>query len=199
MRVTPRRGDDEKATPRRGDDVRAISTVLDASLCLLLVSASAVTLAGTPVASEPTATVGPDTADETADLLTTSTARVSYEADAASGTGTARDRNLTVHDTLAGLLASAASADAGLEVADGSSATAQNRSTAFVRAVTERVGRALRRPDVGVQVVALRSPTAPNSTHGGRVVAGATPPDGDVHAAGFTVRRVEFTVRTWLR
>ncbi|MFC4449313.1 DUF7284 family protein [Halorussus aquaticus] len=180
--------------------MRAISTVLDASLCLLLVSASALTLAATPPGpgGAGTAATDPDTADESAELLATSTALVTYDAGS---------RNRTAHDTLAGLLASAAVADAGPASHHG-----------FVRAVRERVGRAVRRRAVGVQVVARANestsrtvstatastpsatPTASTSnvTHEGRVVAGdAPPPDADVHAAGFAVRQVRLTVRTW--
>ncbi|WP_137283345.1 DUF7284 family protein [Halorussus salinisoli] len=178
--------------------MRAISTVLDVSLCLLLVSASALTLAGTPsagtpLASESGATLGPDTADEIAEQLAASTARVTYDAG---------NRTRTAHDTLAGLLASAAVADA-----------RRTARTGFVQAATTRVGRAVRRravrqaatqhaavrnPAVGVQVVARRSSSTANSTTRGRVVAGDTPPPAaDVHAATFEVRGVELTVRTW--
>lgn len=206
------RGAPQGETDKRvSSNERAISTVLDISLCLLLVGASAATLAGTPVVSDPTArggsdasiagldapTAGPDTADEAADLLATSTARVSYEADGAGArdTGTeSRARNRTVHDTLAGLLASAARADA--ESASARRPTAA--PTPFVRAVTARVGRAIRRLDAAVQVIARLPSAEPDSTPGGRVTAGpAPPPDADVHAASFAVRGVAFTVRTW--
>ncbi|NHN58059.1 MULTISPECIES: hypothetical protein [Halorussus] len=181
--------------------MRAVSTVLDAALCLLLVSASALTLAGTPTG--PSTAADPDTADEAAELLATSTARVTYEADgadteAAMGAESGSTaRNRTVHDTLAGLLASAATADA-----TGSRAPPAARSTAdaisFVRAVTARVDRALRRLDGGVQVIAQRNASALSGTPHGRVVAGdAPPPEADVHAARFAVRGVRLTVRTW--
>lgn len=165
--------------------MRAISTVLDASLCLLLVSASALTLAATPpgAGDAGTAATDPDTADETAELLATSTALVTYDAGF---------RNRTAHDTLAGLLASAAVADAGPASRD-----------EFVQAVRQRVGRAVRRRAVGVQVVARRNrsksrASKSNTAQEGRVVAGdAPPPDADVHAAAFAVRQVRLTVRTW--
>lgn len=161
--------------------MRAISTVIDVALCLLLVSASVLTLAGTPIerATEPDAAA--DAADETAETLATSTARVTYR--------TANDHNRTVHDTLAGLLASAATVD---ETSDFDSASA------FVAAVTASVNRTLRRAPVGVQVIARRETSDRPSN--GRVVAGETPPpDADVHAAAFSVRRVGLTVRTWDR
>lgn len=180
--------------------MRAISTVLDVSLCLLLVTASALTLVGTPLASEqgPGLDSNSDTADETAEALTTTTAQVTY----AVG-----DRNRTAHGTLAGLLAAAT-------LADGESGS----TTAFRRAVTERVRRALRRfevvfrrSDVSMQVVAdsmlnsdsmpeFDSTPDPDSTPDGRIVAGPTPPpDADVHAARIEVRQVRLTVRTWSR
>jgi hypothetical protein len=184
--------------------MRAVSTVLDASLCLLLVTASALTLVGTPLASEagPDSNPNPDTADETAEVLTTTTARVTY----AVG-----DHNRTAHDTLAGLLAAAALADAKTADAtladseEASTAVSQSGSTTFQRAVTAKVGRVLRRadvplrgPDVGVQVVADSNPG--RDALGSRIVAGEPPPStADVHAARVEVRRVRLTVRTWSR
>lgn len=171
--------------------MRAVSTVLDASLCLLLVTASALTLAGTPLDSESSPELDPDpepdTADEIAEVLTTTTARVTY---AVGG------RNRTAHDTLAGLLAAAALADA----EGASTAVSQSASTnTFQRAVTAKVSRALRHSDVGVQVVADSNPGR-DSALGSRVVAGGSPPpNADVHAAEVEVRRVRLTVRTWSR
>jgi hypothetical protein len=161
--------------------VRAISTVLDASLCLLLVSASAVTLAGTPtdgLGVGPHSATGPDTADRTAELLATSTARVAYE----SADGSAK----TTHDTLAGLLASAANTDA------------RGTPPDFVRAVTAEVNNTLRQyssADLGVQVVA-RSTNESTARH--RITAGKyPPPTTDVHAARLELREAQLTVRTW--
>jgi hypothetical protein len=54
---------------------RGVSTVLDAALCLLLVSGAVATLAHVRTDPEPSR---PDTADETADRLGASTARVNY-------------------------------------------------------------------------------------------------------------------------
>lgn len=160
--------------------MRAISTVLDASLCLLLVTASALTLAGTPGQQA----TNPDGADEVAEVLATSTARVEYR--------TAAGRDRTVHDTLAGLLAAAVARE---------NVDTRQGSTDFVRAVTEKVERALGRADRDVQVVARpKSESAPASgaTTEDRVVVGdAPPPEADLHAAGFEVRRVRVTVRTW--
>jgi hypothetical protein len=184
--------------------VRAISTVLDVSLCLLLISASAVSLAGTPIRDRNSGpATAADSADETATLLATSTASVTYRP---SNSATADIRNRTVHDTLAGLLASAVAAKANAESA-----------TDFVRAATATVGRTLRRAGINAQVVARRSASSTsrpnsftshsnrstsltNSASSERVVAGRTPPpDADVYAAALAVREVRLTVRTWSR
>lgn len=187
--------------------MRAISTVLDVSLCLLLVTASALTLVGTPHAtqsnpkaaqSDPDAAQSnpdaaqpdPDTADETIEILTTATARVTYSVG---------DQNRTIHDTLAGLLTAAALADvAHPEVS-------VNATTDFRRAVTTTVSRALRRSDAGVQVLAdCEECSVSLSTR--RITAGEQPPPkADVHAATVSVpgelptNRVRLTVRTWSR
>lgn len=155
--------------------MRAVSTVLDATLCLLLVTASALTLAGTP--AKPTTNPGPDAADQTAAMLATSTAQVTYRVG---------DDRRTAHDTLAGLLASAVVRD-----------DQPIRSTNFTRAVTAMASRALRRRDVDVQVIA-REKADLDSTDSERVVAGTPPPPHtDVHAAAFAVRNVTLTVRVW--
>lgn len=165
---------------------RAISTVLDASVCLLLVAASALTLAGAPVA-EPTR---PDLADETLETLTTSTAQVNYTAGASAETRIKR----TAHGTLARLLADATLAT--LQAGD----EPVTKNAAFEGAVTTEVASAVGRPAAswrgspsgvhspsGVQVLARWKPY-PGSTLGGQVVAGRTPPaETDVHAASVTV------------
>ncbi|UPV73314.1 hypothetical protein M0R89_12245 [Halorussus limi] len=178
--------------------MRAISTVLDVSLCLLLVSASALTLAGTPMSetrneSGAGPATAPDAADEAATVLATSTASVTYRAPSsdAAAAGVGDPENRTVHDTLAGLLAGAVAAKAGPDPA-----------TDFARAVAARVGRALHRSGGRAQVVARRTTarTSGRSVGSGRVVAGpAPPPDADVYAAAFSVRGVRLTVRTWSR
>jgi hypothetical protein len=131
------------------------------------VSAGALALAGVP-----TDETDPDAADEAAETLASSTARVT---DGAAGP--------PVHGTLAGLLAASAVRNATL---DGSRF---GPAAGFERAATERVGRALRRADTDdrVQVIARWEPF-PGSTLDGRTVAGANPPpDADVHAAAFWV------------
>lgn len=79
---------------------RAVSTVLDVSVCLLLVGAAVLTLLGAP-APDPDPAAG--RAQEVTSTLAGSTATVSYDD---------RGENLTTHGTLAGLLAEAAVANA---------------------------------------------------------------------------------------
>ena len=163
--------------------MRAVSTVLDVSLCLLFVAASATTLAGIPSDSFGGPSTDAATAESVAELVATNTATVSY------ALGETRDRHVTTHDTLAGLLATAAVAD--------SEVTAESESVAFFpateefrRNATRAVARGVRRvpgnQNARVQVVAEWEPY-----HGaairGRVVAGPRPPpNADVHAATFT-------------
>lgn len=178
--------------------MRAISTVLDVSLCLLLVTASALTLVETPYATESdpdTVQSDPDTADETIEILTTATARVTYSVG---------DQNRTLHDTLAGLLADAVFAETALPD------VSVNATTDFRQAVITTVGRALRRSDVGVRVLAdCKECTCEECEFGlssGRITVGEQPPSqADVHAARLLVpgehpdRQVRLTVRTWSR
>ena len=160
--------------------MRAVSTVLDASLCLLLVTASAVTLVETPTDRGG----DPDAADDLAETIATSTATIEYR--------TAEGKPRTTHDTLAGLLAAAA-----IEDADGTAG-------GFVRTATARVERTLTRTNRGSQVIARTRSTTGREPHNrperaaGRIVVGRSPPpDADVHAAAFAVRGVRVTVRTW--
>ena len=185
-----------KGVATRSVEARAVSTVLDASLCLLLVTASAVTLAGMPdppQGREAGRELAPRSADRVADLLATSTARVTYAVGGQDRSGTR-----TAHDTLAGLLASAARADAGRGGSRSEPANA-NATVDFVTAVADRVSRALRRTDSGAQVVARWPASRERSTSAaGRVTAGERPPPGsDVHAARLVVADVGLTVRTW--
>ncbi|WP_157971559.1 DUF7284 family protein [Halorussus litoreus] len=168
----------------RENSARGVSTLLDATLCLLLVSASAMTLASALHESESEQELDAESADQTAELLTTSTARVTYSAG---------DRTRTAHDTLAGLLASAVRTDV-RAAAPGEPTTA---NSTFVEAVAQRLNRTLRRTEASVEVVA-RWPVGRNATTESGIVVGDRPPrDAAVHAAGFVAREVRFTVRTW--
>lgn len=142
---------------------RAVSTVLDVSACLLLVSAAVLTLLQAPVA-------GPDpAADRAAEVATTlsgATATVSYP----SGGGRRR-----AHGTLAGLLADAAVSNA-----------TPDTGVPF-RAAVENATRPLL-GDTGWrgQVVVTWQPYA--GAEAATVSVGDDPPPGvDVHVATTTV------------
>jgi hypothetical protein len=181
------------------------STVLDAALCLLLVTAGAVTLVTVPDAgdADPTPEGGgvtadsPDRADAVATTLTTATASVNYTlapgARRASGTRVAFPHTAgpqfarTSRGTLAGLLADATVA--GIRV-DGT--RLDHTGDDFRRGVRARTLEAV---GANTQVVAVWRPT-PAGPIDGRIVVGPDPPsDRSVHAAvvgapsGFQVER----------
>jgi hypothetical protein len=171
---------------------RAVSTVVDATLAMVLIGGAVIALSVVPAA--PTADVGTDAADGAADLLGGTTATVNYSLspgarhadpslvafpeDARSGRGFGR----IAHGTVASLVVAATVGDAGLD------------GEAFSRAtdgLAERVGTlavtTLERPGVEVQVRAVWRPF-PESDLRGSVLGGPTPPpDADVHAATVTV------------
>ncbi|MFB6155505.1 MAG: hypothetical protein ABEJ22_06385 [Haloferacaceae archaeon] len=169
------------------------STTLDVTLCLLLVSAGAVTVATTrPPAGTPAAT---DRADHALETLATSTTTVAYAAPAGESStartrdGAARTRTPSTrrarNGTIAALLADAAVGD----VRAGERATGASRDEAprgaFEAAVANETRSAV--GAVRVQVVARWRPY-PGATVGGRVAVGPSPPPGvDVHAAATTV------------
>jgi hypothetical protein len=189
------------------------STVLDAAMCLLLVSAGTVTLVTVPDAGgvespadageERLSGDGADRADALATTLTTVTASVNYTlapgARHASGTPVAFPHTegpqfeRTSRGTLAGLLADAAVA--GVRV-DGR--RLDHTGDDFRRGVRARTLEAV---GADVQVVAVWRPT-PDDSVAGRVVVGPDPPaDHSVHASvvrvptgfGSVDRRVEET------
>ncbi|WP_135533363.1 DUF7284 family protein [Halostella pelagica] len=153
---------------------RGVSTVVDAVLCLLLVSGAVATLAYVPADTDPSR---PDTADETADVVGSSTARVDYTLATPNG-----DVERSTQGTLAELLADAAVANMtvyGHQLSDD--------SDAFEREVTAVVESAVARPNVSVTVRATWEPY-PNSPVKGTVTAGdVPPPNADVHVATLTV------------
>ncbi|MFC5367043.1 DUF7284 family protein [Salinirubrum litoreum] len=176
------------------------STVLDAAVCLLLVSAGAVTLVTVPDAGgvAPEAGAGgdavvggvadaddPDRADALATTLTTATASVNYTlapgARRANGTRVAFPHTdgpqfeRTSRGTLAGLLVDATLA--GIRV-EGS--RLDHTGDDFRRGVRARTLEAV---GANTQVVAVWRPTAEGPVDG-RVVVGPDPPaDRSVHAA----------------
>lgn len=151
------------------------SAALDACLCLLLVSAAAVT-----VTSAPDATPGTDRADAVAERLAAETASVEYTLRPAEANRSAAgpEYERTTHGTLASLLARAAVST--VRVDD----EPMTRTRAgFADAVVETVERRL--PGRTQVVVEFRP--YPGSELGRVMTVGPTPPgDADVHAA--TVR-----------
>ncbi|WP_267642522.1 DUF7284 family protein [Haloarchaeobius amylolyticus] len=173
---------------------RGVSTVLDVSLCLLLVSASVLVLttAQAPTAPDPTS------ADHAAELLGSTTATVEYSlapgatrADQSvvpfpDTEGAAFDRQ--AHGSLADLLARAAVANATVDGRPISQA-----GDGFEGAVENATRRRLAGLDHEWQVVATWRPTGHGPGPGpapvwGRVTVGTSPPrTADVHAASLRV------------
>lgn len=156
---------------------RAVSTVVDVALCLLLLSAAVGILLG---ASPPDESVD-DRPHETATIVGTTTGEVEYE----SETG----ERIVRRGTLAELLAAAAVANTTI---DGDGPLGNER---FVAAVSEFVEHELdanavgtdRYRDTRFQVRAVWLPRE-NCGVRGTVTAGAEPPDDvDVHVATFDI------------
>ncbi|KZN24157.1 hypothetical protein A4G99_06840 [Haladaptatus sp. R4] len=149
--------------------MRAISTVVDVTLCLLLVSASAFVLVGAKPLDSPIRT---RTAESTANVLETSTANVNYTISSDSGTV-----HPTTHGTLAEHLGKAALANTMIRGTESSPT-----SDSFERAVGRRVWERLGYP-ADVQLLVRWEPYR-DSELGGRFALGESPPhDADVHAA----------------
>ncbi|WP_162991540.1 DUF7284 family protein [Halostella salina] len=162
---------------------RAVSTVVDAALCLLLVTGAVATLAYVPSDPDPTRATA---ADETADALGASTARVNYTL---AVDGNELDRS--AQGTLAELLADAAVANATVRGRPISPA-----SDRYVDRATAVVADAVDRPNASVAVRAVWIPY-PGSPVRGEVTAGDPPPRGaDVHVATLTVPSGGPTVTT---
>jgi hypothetical protein len=164
--------------------VAVTSAVLDAALCLLLVSASVLTIVDArQQATEPTVETATDPG-ETAALLSSVTRTVVYderiERDGADADGPTSDRIGQVrHGTLSELLAFAAVRSV---ERDGVSLFASSDAVARVvqSAVRSVVGRQTR-------VVARWDPIHRGHLTGRVVVGPRPPPDTDVHAARVTV------------
>lgn len=145
---------------------RALSTVVDVTLCLLLVSASVGVLAGTDPGSRERASP----ARPVLSTMAATTASVGY----VSG-GEARRAT----GTLAGLLAAAARRTAGGSLSE----------DRFVASVRERVRRFLANVSKPVQVTARWQP-GPNATIRGSLAIGPDPPARvDTDAARLVIRR----------
>jgi hypothetical protein len=147
--------------------MRAVSTVLDVAMFLLLVSAAV----GTLVLAEPPADAE-TSADETADVLASSTLSVEYNL---------RGETRRAHGTLGVVLARATVANASLDGEDISGTDESFREQ--VRAETRERLVAPNR----TQIVARWRPYR-GSPLGGSLTVGPTPPPGrDVHSATLTV------------
>jgi hypothetical protein len=146
---------------------RAVSTVLDTVLFLVLVSAAAL------VVTVPPAEPVDAPADDTAEVITTSTATVEYEF------GRKETVRRRARGTYAGLLARAAVANATLGGEHLASA-----GPAFAATVREETSTVL---GTNVQVSARWAPY-PGAPVAGRVTVGPDPPPrADVHVARFRV------------
>jgi hypothetical protein len=168
--------------------MRAISTVVDTTLFLLLLGGAVATLV------VGTAGVGPapaaaDPADETVTVLATTTATVDYELTPtnADGDGVSYDDRddqfgRTAHGTTAGLLATATRS--GAEIDGERLAPA---SGGFERAVRNETRRTVSRRATAVAVTAVWEPYE-GAPVGSRIHAGPEPPvTADVHAARLAV------------
>jgi|AntRauTorcE11898_2_1112593.scaffolds.fasta_scaffold01155_5 hypothetical protein len=155
------------------------ATALDACLCLLLISAAAVTVTSAPGTAEPSAETGvadANRADAVAETLTAATADVPYRLQPVPGSADHGNPEFerVAHGTLASLLAEAAVRTVHV---DGTALT--GTSEAFANAVRETVRERLP-PRTRVEVRWEPYPGA----HLGRqfAVGPSPPPDTDVHA-----------------
>lgn len=159
------------------------STVLDAALFLLLVSAGAATVA-TQTAPPDVDRTAVDRADAVAETLSASTATVNYtlapglRAESAADPSGNPELRRTAHGTLTGLLAEATVARA--TVGD---RRVSRTGDDFVRGVRRRVSAAAEADRSGVQVIVRWQPY-PGAHVAGETVVGRSPPaDATVRAA----------------
>lgn len=155
---------------------RGVSTVVDVSVFLLLVSAAAYSVV-TATGGAVDATATPDRDETTVETLATTTATVRYDLGVDDRTGDPVER--VRHGTLAELLATAAVANVSVD-----SAPPAPYAGGFVEAVRASVAPAL---GGRAQVTATWQPV-PGSGLDGVVRVGRAPPtDATVHAATLTV------------
>jgi len=154
--------------------MRAVSTVLDVAVFLLLVSAAVATLA-VPAADPP-----PSGADETAEALAATTGNVTYTSGASGGKSVAPTR--TAEGTHAELLARAAMANLTLD-----GVALAPTADPFRVAVATELDTAMAWTSKRVSVAATWEPY-PDAPIRGRMAVGARPPTGvDVATATLTV------------
>lgn len=161
---------------------RAVSTVVDVAVCLLLVSASVLLLVTAPAPADP----APDRADETADVVASATTTVHYSLRPSEEgafylvpNGT-YDR--TTRDTVANLLAAAAVRDAELH-----GEPFPGRDGTLAPSVANATEQALRTVTDEVQVRATWTPYRGAPLSGTVVVGDTPPPAARVHAATLVV------------
>lgn len=180
--------------------MRAISTVVDTTVFLLLLGGAVSTLVvGTGVVNTPT--TGEDPADETAEQLMTTTATIEYEltptnnrTDGIDYSETSGQFDRTAHGTTAGLLATAAHSAASMD-----SKRLTPASAGFERAVQNETRHRVRRHDSAVAVTAMWEPYE-DAPLRGQVYVGPKPPaTADVRAASVTVDSGFESVRTEAR
>lgn len=169
---------------------RAVSTTFDVALALVLLAAAIVVLSGIP--GDPGGPPDGDVADETAEVLATSTATIEYTLSpgarktdrqlARFPTREGREFERTAHGTLARLLGRAATGNVAI---DGTEVT--HAGDDFERGVADATAPAIGAAEARVQVRAIWRPY-PGAPVRGRMVVGNDPrPTADVHAATLTV------------
>ncbi len=178
---------------------RAVSTVVDVGLALVIVSAAALTLAMAPASEE---SGDADAADDLATVVATTTAEVEYEVKrpAVTDGGSAspyllfppgpgepstpleQPRGRTTGGTVAGLVAEAAVANVRVDGRELSGSTDD-----FEAAVEATTLDAVADDDVRVQVRAVWRPFPGSGVEGTFVAGDDPPPDADVHAATLDV------------
>lgn len=165
---------------------RAVSTVVDVSLCLLLVSAAVGTLA-LPYGPQEETTHRPDPA-ATVEALATGTVSVAYDLDTGGLDGDAGGANASgelarvAHGSYAGLLAEAAVENATLDGRELSGA-----SDGFERRIRSAVQNATRATGGRTRVRATWAPYPGAPTHGVATAGPRPPPDATVAPATMTV------------
>ncbi|MFC7196643.1 hypothetical protein ACFQL4_21690 [Halosimplex aquaticum] len=178
---------DESVIERRS---RGVSTVVDVTFALLLVSASIGVLAITLTDDEPAH--DPVQADRTAETLAAATKSVNYSVESVNGepefTNDGYDFERSTHGTLTGLLADAAVTNASFPDGGGSTAYAPDSSTYLTKvgddfevAVDGAVRQALTSAGGDAHVVAVWRPYRDSDIEG-RVEAGAEPPPASTRA-----------------
>lgn len=172
---------------------RGLSSILDVSLCLLLITASAITMSNAPDPSRERPSK-PD-ADATLEVVATMTAWIEYSSSGGPRPQTGQDlrttqTNRTAHGTLAGLLAAATVSNASIH-----GRRVKSVSPMFQRTVVSRTRRTIRKLGERVQLIVTWRPY-PGSHVRGTIRVGPSPPRfADVQAARMIVPLGTFNTR----